>query len=109
MDAFEFWKKVDLALKGKTLVTLAESQELNYKTLKNQRSAVRLPNLEDATKIAKGLNISLDSLVGINAKTLSEEMQIVVDYLRDHPEDVQYLIGLWHLREKKAIPTSNIA
>lgn len=63
MDAFIFWKNFDAASRKRTLISIVERAGLNYKTIKNQRSGLRLPGLEDAYALAKVLDVSLEYLL----------------------------------------------
>ena len=52
---YEFWKRVD-ELRGDTkLSKLANDLNLNYTTIRNQRSENRYPKNEDISKIARYL------------------------------------------------------
>ena len=63
MDGYCFWKNVDKVLGQQKLISIAEKAGVNYRTIKNQRSGVRLPSLDDAFKIAKVLGVSLEYLL----------------------------------------------
>ena len=79
MDAYAFWRNFDRFSANKTLKAVTEIAGVNYRTIKNQRSAVRLPNLDDAYALAKALKVSLDALLtGEEVKALScKEAQAV--------------------------------
>ena len=63
MDAYRFWKNVDAVSSGITLISLASKANLNYRTIKNQRSSNRMPSLSDAYALAKALNTSIEFLL----------------------------------------------
>ena len=110
-DAFCFWKIVDNILEKNTLVWLANKSELNYKTLKNQRSYLRLPNLEDAYAISRTLGVSLEYLL-TGTDSLSEaqrivardrEMEDLVIYLSSHETAKKGLIEAFSLKKGSAV------
>ena len=63
MDAYAFWCNLDRILGKQTLKSISEKAGLNYRTIKNQRSAVRLPSLSDAYVLASALGVSIECLV----------------------------------------------
>ena len=78
MDGFLFWKNVDSVLKSEKLISVASKAGINYRTLKNQRSSVRLPNLEDAFRLSNALGVSLEYLLtGQDPYQLSAEAKAV--------------------------------
>ena len=78
MDAYSFWKNFDSALSAQTLKSVADKAGLNYRTIKNQRSAVRLPNLDDAYALSQVLCVSLEYLLtGKDSSSISPEAQFV--------------------------------
>ena len=63
MDAYAFWCNLDRILGKQTLKSISEKAGLNYRTIKNQRSAVRLPGLSDAYMLASALGVSVECLL----------------------------------------------
>lgn len=63
MDAYRFWKNVDAISDGVTLVALASKANLNYRTIKNQRSGNRMPGISEAYALAKALGTSIEFLL----------------------------------------------
>ena len=63
MDAYAFWCNLDRILGKQTLKSISEKAGLNYRTIKNQRSAVRLPGLSDAFMLASALGVSVERLL----------------------------------------------
>ncbi len=62
-DGYSFWKNVDQSLGKVSLTELAEKSEINYKTLKNQRSDNRIPKAEDIYAMAQTLKVSMEYLL----------------------------------------------
>lgn len=80
--AFGFWKHVDELLGDRNLIDLASGTGLNYGTLKNQRSANRLPKATYIKSIADYLNTTTTFLLSDKQKeSCSPEMAFV----RDNP------------------------
>jgi len=63
VDSFVFWKNVDAKLGKESLASLARNSSLNYKTLKNQRSLMKVPDLSVSFVIAQYLGVSLEYLI----------------------------------------------
>jgi len=103
MDAYIFWNNVDLYLKGESLITLSEMASLNYKTLKNQRSLVRLPKLEEAFAIAQALNVPVETLVtGKEIKgNIPPRLQTVVDILSKNSAKLEAVETLLNIQKKE--------
>ena len=78
MEAFAFWKNFDEAIGSRTLKSVVEGAGLNYRTIKNQRSGLRLPNLDDAYALSVSAGVTLDYLIsGNRGAMLSPEAQAV--------------------------------
>lgn len=76
----KFWKRIDTLTnsKGVTLKELCQRAEINYGSMRRQRTLVIYPGVSELISIAKNLNTSLDYLLtGENTSTLSEEAQAV--------------------------------
>ena len=112
IDAYTFWKNVDIALAGDTLTSLAKRAGVDYRTLKNQRSLGRLPKLEDAYALAITLNLSIEHLItgkddaGVCPEALavqdSMELRSLIRYIQ---EDSNLLSALQLvIRSAKADP-----
>lgn len=74
------WGRIDKILdaKGISLTDLCEGTGLNYKSIKSQRSRIDLSKLDDAVKIARFLNVSIDFIAtGEEAEAFSEEAILV--------------------------------
>lgn len=82
---FEFWKRVDGLLEGRSLTTLADSIGMNYATMKNQRSGNRYPKRDDVQRIADYLNTSVNYLM-TGEKSVSSEICNEAMYVQQHPE-----------------------
>ena len=65
MDAYYFWKNFDSQLYKKqyTMVEFAKRNGLSYSSLTQLRTKNRMPKLDLAVKIARGLNTSVEYLV----------------------------------------------
>lgn len=71
-SAYEFWKRVDQVRTGKAMSEIARVASVSYKNVKDQRSLNRLPKLEDAYKLSKALNVSVEFLLtGVDNHVLS--------------------------------------
>ena len=86
--AYEFWKRVD-AVRVTPLSELASFACVSYKNIKDQRSLLRLPKLEDAFKLAQALNVSLEFLLTGKGEEfcLSPEAKLV-----DQDEELKALV-----------------
>ena len=75
-----FWNRVDKLRGSMSLKELAEKLDLNYTTLRNQRSINRYPSRADMVRIAEVLDTSIDSLISDtpNVPNITPEM----DYVR---------------------------
>ena len=75
-----FWNRVDKLRGSMSLKELAEKLDLNYTTLRNQRSINRYPSRADMVRIAEVLDTSIDSLISDtpNIPNITPEM----DYVR---------------------------
>lgn len=64
MDAYDFWKNVDLVRKDKApLRDVCRRQGLVYQRIADQRSECRFPKLEDAYLLASAYGVSLEFLL----------------------------------------------
>lgn len=93
--AFDFWKRVDELKGSKTLATIAKDTDINYQTLRNQRSENRYPKKEDIRKIASCLNTSEEFLLtGIQENTTTDYLMTGRGAARGEESDVAgYLEG----------------
>ena len=64
MDAYLFWKNIDVARKGKRpLKDVCKQFGITYQRIADQRSECRFPKLEDAYFLALSYNVSLEFLL----------------------------------------------
>ena len=76
----EIWGRIDriLEARGIGLMDLCAGAGMNYKSIKSQRSRIDLNKLDDAVKIAKFLNVSIDFIAtGEEAEAFSKEAILV--------------------------------
>jgi transcriptional regulator with XRE-family HTH domain len=70
IDGFDFWKNVEKANRY-TYMELANLANLNYNTIRNQRSQNVLPNGKDIYVISKVLGVSMEYLLtGIETRKI---------------------------------------
>ena len=93
VDPYTFWKNVDAALGKDSLASLSRDSSLNYRTLKNQRSLMRIPSLSDAYTIAIHLGVSVEYLISgeIDKPRLHPRIQAIVDWLQEDERRVDSL------------------
>lgn len=93
---YQFWLRVD-KLRASIpcqLIDMANMAGIDYTRIKNQRSANRLPKLEDAFYISKVLRCSMSFLLtGIHDNGAGpEELQPIINALKKASEDDLELI-----------------
>jgi len=82
--AMNFWGRIEQAqqLEGKgNLKSICHSAGIPYQTVINQKSAARLPSLENAHKLASILDCSMDWLLSGNTTLESDNEKIIVSLL----------------------------
>lgn len=96
----DFWNNVknELSYKGITQKDLANMSNLNYRTLQNWIARNILPDIGDAIKIAKALNVSAEYLLeGFNYSGLNdEELAVIILFRKLNPENkkvIKYLLN----------------
>ena len=93
VDAYLFWKNVDAALGNESLASLARKTSLNYRTLKNQRSLMRVPDLSDSYAIAQQLGVSVEFLVTgkPSSSFIDPRIKVIVDWLQEDERRIDSL------------------
>ena len=78
---FYFWKHVDVSRGNRALADIASEAQINYQSLRDQRTNNRLPKLEDAYALAKELGVTLEFLLtGEKEKdAYPERIQRIID------------------------------
>ena len=102
---YEFWKRVD-ELRGDTKLSKL-ANDLNYTTIRNQRSENRYPKNEDISKIARYLGTTEGYLISGEsgelsklpedrpiAKSDNEEYEYILKIIEKHPELCKKLVEL---------------
>lgn len=90
MDAFEFWRNVDIAREDMTMRDICKEGKLVYQRIADQRSENRLPKLEDAYVIATLLGVSMEYLLtGRDSRPMSREARLV-----EERDDIRYAVRL---------------
>lgn len=104
---YEFWKRVDELRRDIKLSKMAEDLDLNYTTIRNQRSENRYPKNEDITKIARYLGTTEGYLISGESGELSklpeerptvtynnEEYDYILRIIEKNPELCKKLVEL---------------
>ena len=104
---YEFWKRVDELRGDIKLSKLANDLDLNYTTIRNQRSENRYPKNEDISKIANYLGTTEGYLISGESGELSklpedrpiptsdnEEYEYILKIIEKHPELCKKLVEL---------------
>lgn len=88
---YRFWLRVDelRSLRQYQLIDMASEAEIDYTRIKNQRSANRLPKLEDAYQIARVLDCSIAYLLtgATDGESIPKKLQPFMKALVGASED----------------------
>ena len=74
IDAYKLWERVDRLRRDIPLTDICKETGIKYTRVRDNRSANRLPSLEDAFALAEYLKCSVDCLLLFEDKNLSAEM-----------------------------------
>lgn len=79
-NIYSFWNRIDSLVDnlGTTLKDLCEKAEINYGSMRRQRTSMIYPGTSEVVRIAKTLNTTIDYLLtGEDSHPLSAEAQAV--------------------------------
>lgn len=114
IDAYKLWERVDKLRNDTPLTDICKETGIKYTRIRDNRSANRLPSLEDTFAIAEYLNCSIDFLVRGEDKNMSAEMifinnneaaRLLVRKMMDNPPLVEALAAVAALADKDNIKT----
>ena len=112
IDAYELWQRVDKLRRDTPLTDICKETGIKYTRVRDNRSANRLPSLEDAYAIARYLRCSVDYLLIGEDKSLSAEMlfirdnesaRLLVRKMMDNPPILEALATVTSLSDKSKI------
>lgn len=112
IDAYRLWERVDRLRRDIPLTDICKETGIKYTRVRDNRSANRLPSLEDAYTLAEYLKCSIDYLLTGEDRSLTAEMifirdneaaRLLIRKAMNDPELLEHIAALVLLSTKPAV------